>query len=89
MFRTAILRSARGAARSAARWQAPIARPAVPALRVQSRQQLPAACFQAVRCYSAGGALNQEEIQGRILDLLKNFDKVCGLRERAARLGSS
>ncbi|KAL1629361.1 putative vacuolar protein sorting-associated protein 74 [Diplodia seriata] len=76
MFRTAILRSARGAARSAARWQAPIARPAVPALRAQSRQQLPAVCFQAVRCYSAGGALNQDEVQGRILDLLKNFDKV-------------
>ncbi|EOD49925.1 vacuolar protein sorting-associated protein 74 [Neofusicoccum parvum] len=76
MFRTAILRSARGAARSVARWQAPIARPVVPTLRAQSRQQLPAVCFQAVRCYSAGGALNQDEVQGRILDLLKNFDKV-------------
>ncbi|KAF4301579.1 putative vacuolar protein sorting-associated protein 74 protein [Botryosphaeria dothidea] len=76
MFRTAILRSARGAARSVTRWQAPIARPVVPTLRAQSRQQLPAACFQAVRCYSAGGALNRDEAEGRILDLLKNFDKV-------------
>ncbi|KAK7712062.1 mitochondrial acyl carrier protein [Botryosphaeria dothidea] len=76
MFRTAILRSARGAARSVTRWQAPIARPVVPTLRAQSRQQLPAACFQAVRCYSAGGALNRDEAEGRILDLLKNFDKL-------------
>lgn len=87
MFRTAILRSARGAARSVTRWQAPIARPVVPTLRAQSRQQLPAACFQAVRCYSAGGALNRDEAEGRILDLLKNFDKVCAL-ERSLRQAS-
>ena len=30
----------------------------------------------AVRCYAAGSGLNQEEVTGRILDLLKNFDKV-------------
>ncbi|KAF2147239.1 uncharacterized protein K452DRAFT_282229 [Aplosporella prunicola CBS 121167] len=76
MFRTAILRSARGAARSAARWQAPIARPVAPAFFAHSKQRLPAASFQAIRFYSAHGGLSQEEVQGRILDLLKGFDKV-------------
>lgn len=32
--------------------------------------------FQAVRFYSAGGALNKEEVEGRIMSLLKGFDKV-------------
>ncbi|KAK7513091.1 acyl carrier protein-like protein [Phyllosticta citricarpa] len=77
MFRTALLRSVRGAASSVARFSAPIARPAVPALLAQSRQAAPAAAsFNAIRFYSAGGALNSNEIEGRILDLLKNFDKV-------------
>ncbi|KAF2088603.1 acyl carrier protein [Saccharata proteae CBS 121410] len=76
MFRTALLRSARSAACSAARFQAPIARPVVSSFLVQSRQQAPAACFQAVRCYSAQAGLSKEEVQGRIIDLLKNFDKV-------------
>jgi NADH dehydrogenase (ubiquinone) 1 alpha/beta subcomplex 1 len=38
-----------------------------------SRQQL---AFQAVRCYAASAGLSKDEVQGRILDLLKNFDKV-------------
>ncbi|KHJ32509.1 putative acyl carrier protein [Erysiphe necator] len=32
--------------------------------------------FQSVRWYSAAAALSEQEVQGRILDLLKNFDKV-------------
>lgn len=32
--------------------------------------------FQAVRFYSAGGALNKEEVEGRIISLLQGFDKV-------------
>ncbi|KAK8205780.1 acyl carrier protein-like protein [Phyllosticta capitalensis] len=76
MFRTALLRSVRGAASSVARFNAPIARPAVSALLAQSRQAAPVASFKAIRFYSAGGALNSNEIEGRILDLLKNFDKV-------------
>ncbi|KAF1810725.1 acyl carrier protein [Eremomyces bilateralis CBS 781.70] len=29
-----------------------------------------------VRFYSAGGALGKDEVEGRIMDLLKGFDKV-------------
>lgn len=38
-----------------------------------SRQQL---AFQGIRCYAASSGLSKDEVQGRILDLLKNFDKV-------------
>ena len=30
----------------------------------------------SIRFYSAHAGLSQDEVQGRILDLLKNFDKV-------------
>ncbi|KAF2878105.1 acyl carrier protein-like protein [Massariosphaeria phaeospora] len=76
MFRTALLRSARQAARSTPRWQTPIARPAARSSLLQSKQIIPAAYFQAVRCYSASAGLSKDEVQGRIMDLLKNFDKV-------------
>jgi hypothetical protein len=39
--------------------------------------------FQAVRFYSAGGALNREEVEGRIMSLLKGFDKVRIISEMA------
>ncbi|KAF9696590.1 mitochondrial acyl carrier protein [Ascochyta clinopodiicola] len=74
MFRTALLRSARSAVRAAPRCQASIARPA--RAFVQPKQITPAAYFQAVRSYASSAGLSQEEVQGRIMDLLKNFDKV-------------
>jgi len=77
MIRTTLLRSARTAARSAPRWQSPIAKPVARSSLFQSKQITPVACFQAVRCYSAHGGMSKDEVQGRILDLLKNFDKVC------------
>ncbi|KAF2477948.1 acyl carrier protein [Lindgomyces ingoldianus] len=76
MFRTALLRSARQAIRSAPRCQTPIARPVVRSSLFQSKHITPAAYFQAVRCYSAHAGLAKEEVEGRIMDLLKNFDKV-------------
>lgn len=80
MFRTAVLRSvARVAARPAAVTRfavaaAPRAATAVVVPKIQS--------FQGVRFYSAGGALNKEEVEGRIMSLLQGFDKVsfCTLR---------
>ncbi|EME41995.1 hypothetical protein DOTSEDRAFT_72933 [Dothistroma septosporum NZE10] len=76
MFRTAIVRTARIAATQAAR-------PAVRTFAVRSnpfittsRISTPATTFSAVRCYASSSGLGQEEITGRILDLLKNFDKV-------------
>lgn len=77
MFRTAILRSAARAAAATARpvvvrrsILAAAAAPRVAALapRVQS--------LQAVRMYSAAGALNKDEVEGRIISLLQGFDKV-------------
>ncbi|KAF2807854.1 acyl carrier protein [Mytilinidion resinicola] len=76
MFRTAILRTARAASRAAPRFQTPIARPAARSSLFQSKQITPAISFQSVRCYSAPTGLSKDEVEGRILDLLKNFDKV-------------
>ena len=78
MLRTVILSSARAIARSAARRPAAaaFARPAFRNSLLPSPYMAPAACFQPVRCYASGGALSKEEVTGRILDLLKNFDKV-------------
>jgi NADH dehydrogenase (ubiquinone) 1 alpha/beta subcomplex 1 len=75
MFRTAVLRSA-SAARAAIRPAASLAvrrvavapRAAAVMPKIQS--------FQSVRMYSAGGALNKEEVEGRIISLLQGFDKV-------------
>ena len=76
MFRTALLRSARQAIRAAPQCQTSIARPAARSSLFQSKRKTPAAYFQAVRCYSAHAGLSRDEVQERILDLLKNFDKV-------------
>ena len=35
---------------------------------------------QVIRCYSAPAGLSKPEVEGRIMDLLKNFDKV-GFRD--------
>ncbi|KAK8206737.1 mitochondrial acyl carrier protein [Zalaria obscura] len=75
MFRTALLRSARCLAQAAPRAQAPIARSAFPSTFVQ-RNAAPSFSVPSIRFYSAHAGLSQEEVQGRILDLLKNFDKV-------------
>lgn len=74
MFRAAVVRSLRAsvprAVRAPAAFQirsSPVARPA---------QFAPRFAFQAVRSYSAPAGLNKEEVEGRIVNLLKNFDKV-------------
>ncbi|KAK4922996.1 mitochondrial acyl carrier protein [Elasticomyces elasticus] len=76
MFRTALLRSARCAMQASTRQQAPIARKITTAPLRPSKQFVPASSFNAVRCYSPHAGLGEDEVQGRILDLLKNFDKV-------------
>ncbi|KAI9802171.1 MAG: Acyl carrier protein, mitochondrial [Phylliscum demangeonii] len=53
---------------------APIARPILPT-RAAARL-VPAVYVPAVRWYSASAALEKPEVEGRIMDLLKNFDKV-------------
>ncbi|KAH9215067.1 acyl carrier protein-like protein [Leptodontidium sp. 2 PMI_412] len=75
MFRTALLRSARSATRQAAQQSGAIARPASQSSLLSQSRFAPSA-FQAVRCYSAAAGLAKPEVEGRIVDLLKNFDKV-------------
>ncbi|KAF2203043.1 ACP-like protein [Delitschia confertaspora ATCC 74209] len=76
MFRAALLQAVRQAVRSAPRCQAPIARSAVRSSLFRPQQITPSTYFQAVRCYSAPASLSRDEVEGRIMDLLKNFDKV-------------
>ncbi|PGH27574.1 acyl carrier protein [Polytolypa hystricis UAMH7299] len=77
MFRSAVARSLRSVSvprvvrRSPVSFQiprsSPVARPS---------QFAPCLSFQAVRSYSASAGLSKPEVEGRIVDLLKNFDKV-------------
>ena len=71
MLRTAIVRAARQASIRTAR-------PAFvrPAILPISNAVPRAIAASSIRCYSASAGLKQEEIEGRILDLLKKFDKV-------------
>ncbi|KAH8593752.1 acyl carrier protein-like protein [Bisporella sp. PMI_857] len=75
MFRSALLRSARSATSQVTRRSGAIARPVSQTPFVTKSQWVPSA-FQAVRCYSAAAGLERAEVEGRIVDLLKNFDKV-------------
>ena len=45
----------------------------------------PSTFVSAVRCYSAHAGLSKDEVQGRILDLLKNFDKVSDASKLSAQ----
>jgi hypothetical protein len=75
MFRTAILRSAL-AARYALR---PITSNASSQLPIASRPSVVTAksfTWAAARCYSTAGGLQKQEVEGRIMALLKGFDKV-------------
>ena len=77
MFRSSIVRSARAVAQASARsYSTPAFRRAVPTPFAAAWTPAPVSRITAVRCYAAGSGLNQEEVTGRILDLLKNFDKV-------------
>lgn len=77
MFRTALTRSARCIAQASARTQQPAVRRAIVSPFVSStRITVPAISIAGVRCYAGSSGLAQEEVTGRIMDLLKNFDKV-------------
>ncbi|KAJ5911434.1 Acyl carrier protein [Penicillium subrubescens] len=73
MFRSAIVRSLRASAPRAA---------VKPSASFQIRSSPIAAQFtpslvsQSIRFYSAPAGLSKDEIEGRIVNLLKNFDKV-------------
>lgn len=76
MFRSALLRTAPALRSVAARPAASSARfisvaAYRPVVMAPSRSSI-----LAVRYYSAGGSLNKEEVEGRIMSLLQGFDKV-------------
>ncbi|RPB17763.1 acyl carrier protein [Morchella conica CCBAS932] len=75
MFRTAAIRASRSFSTAAlgARVSAPIAVVARPTC---VRAVLPAMPFAAIRSYSAPAKLSKDEVEGRIIELLKGFDKV-------------
>lgn len=89
MFRAALLRTARAAAIRPATTQRTLITAAAKPVRVAA--MVPR--FQAVRMYSAGGALNKEEVEGRIMSLLQGFDKVSfwylGSKVECERAGGS
>ena len=79
MIRTALFQSARCASRVAARSQ-----PSTPRI-VPRCLSIPSTAYpyrlpklpQGTRAYSAPAGLAKPEVEGRIMDLLKGFDKVC------------
>lgn len=79
MFRTSLLKSATRVAAAQ-----PALRTAVRTPFITSRFATPT--LSAVRCYASGSGLSQEEITGRIVDLLKNFDKVRGAGASTCRI---
>ncbi|KAI0903320.1 acyl carrier protein-like protein [Ustulina deusta] len=73
MFRTAI----RSAVVTASRVARPVAvRSAIIALPRAAAPTSRIATISAVRMYSAASGLKKEEVEGRIMNILKDFDKV-------------
>ncbi|KAM7184008.1 Acyl carrier protein-like protein [Rhypophila sp. PSN 637] len=76
MFRTAILRTASAASKTAMRPVA-VRRLAVAVPKTVTSSFVPKAlAFQGVRFYSAAGGLERSEVYSRIKQLLTGFDKV-------------
>lgn len=76
MFRTAILRTSASAVRAAVARPAAIRRTALMAAPRAVAAPVRVQSLMGLRMYSAGGSLNKEEVEGRILSLLQGFDKV-------------
>lgn len=76
MFRAAVVRSLRATAPRAIR--VPVSRQLRSSPAVRPSQFVPCFQCQSIRRYSAPAGLSKEEVEGRIVNLLKNFDKVRG-----------
>ncbi|EER26214.1 NADH-ubiquinoneoxido reductase, putative [Coccidioides posadasii C735 delta SOWgp] len=77
MFRSALIRSLRTVSIPRAVRNSSTVRqlPRASAI-VRQSQFAPCIPYQAIRSYSAPAGLNQSEVEGRIIDLLRNFDKI-------------
>ncbi|KAL8981415.1 MAG: hypothetical protein Q9177_005576 [Variospora cf. flavescens] len=76
MIRTALFRSVRCASSVAIRSPLPSSRIVAPCLSVRFPVYAPSQIPQSARWYSAPAGLSKQEVEGRIMDLLKGFDKV-------------
>lgn len=79
MFRSTLPRCSRALSQYAARTQMPIARYVKPSMYIPSFQFSSRFAASNLRHYSAPAGLAKPEVEGRILDILKNFDKVGAL----------
>ena len=76
MIRTALLSSVRCMSTCSVRVQQPIARTIVPGFSVTLARLPPSLKIQSHRWYSAPASLTKDEVEGRIIGILQNFDKV-------------
>lgn len=76
MFRIGTIRALRAASVPRIIRQAKYARPQASNTFLRPSQAAPSLAVSSIRAYSAPAGLSKEEVQGRIMDLLKNFDKV-------------
>jgi len=74
MFRSAVVRSLRASIPRTIRASAPRQIQISPVVRPS--QFVPVFNSQSLRFYSAPAGLSKDEVEGRIVNLLKNFDKV-------------
>ncbi|KAJ5679045.1 hypothetical protein N7462_007289 [Penicillium macrosclerotiorum] len=87
MFRSAIVRSLRASApRVAVKTPAPFQIRSSP-IAARAPQFTPCFVSQTVRLYSAPAGLSKNEVEGRIVNLLKNFDKINGVSHFSNDLG--
>ncbi|KAK5064497.1 hypothetical protein LTR84_000330 [Exophiala bonariae] len=76
MLRTGAVKALQAITRTQVPRQLPAFRSQITSSYLQSSQVTPAFAISSIRCYSASAGLTKPEVQGRIMDLLKNFDKV-------------
>jgi hypothetical protein len=77
MMRTALVQSLRCASRVSTRVCTPAVRSIAPSTYTAVTRSIPSYRPAGLRFYSAPSGLSRDEVEGRILDILKNFDKVC------------
>ncbi|KIW74819.1 acyl carrier protein [Fonsecaea pedrosoi CBS 271.37] len=76
MIRAGAARALYAATRTQVPRQLPAFRSRISTSLLQTSRVTPSFVVPSIRYYSAPAGLSKEEVQGRIMDLLKNFDKV-------------
>lgn len=71
-----LAQSARCAARNASRQQLAAARPLPSTSFLHAQRLAPVTSVFATRGYAASSGMSKQEVTGRIMDLLKGFDKI-------------